>query len=59
MENEIKNNLVISLMLAVTDAPRAVTWYEEALGATVWWSLGSVAGLEVQGAAILCWRTCK
>ena len=51
MENEIKNNLVISLMLAVTDAPRAVTWYEEALRATVLWSLGSVAGLEVQGAA--------
>jgi len=51
MENESKNNLVISLMLAVTDAPKAVTWYEKALGATVLWSLGSIAGLEIQGAA--------
>jgi PhnB protein len=52
MDNERKNNgLVISLMLAVTDAPAAVAWYEKALGATVLWSLGSVAGLEIQGAA--------
>lgn len=51
MENEIKNTLVISVMLAVTNAPDAVAWYEKALGATVLWSLGSVAGLEIQGAA--------
>jgi len=52
MENEITHtNLVISLMLAVTNAPAPVAWYEKALGATVLWSLGSVAGLEIQGAA--------
>jgi len=42
---------IISLMLAVTDAPTAVAWYEKALGATILWSLGSVAGLEIDGAA--------
>jgi len=32
MENEIKDSsLVISVMLAVTDAPAAVAWYEKAL----------------------------
>ena len=41
---------VISLMLAVTDAPAAVEWYKGALGATVLWSLGSVTGLEIEGA---------
>jgi hypothetical protein len=41
---------VISVMLAVTDAPVAVAWYERALGATGLWSLGSVAGLELGGA---------
>jgi len=42
--------LTISLMLAVTNAPAAVDWYKKALGATVLWSLGSVAGLEIAGA---------
>ena len=41
---------VISLMLAVPDAPAAAAWYKRALGATELWSLGSVAGLEVEGA---------
>lgn len=41
---------VISVMLAVTDTPSAVEWYKRALGATVLWSLGSVAGLEIAGA---------
>jgi uncharacterized glyoxalase superfamily protein PhnB len=41
---------VISLMLAVPDAPAAVEWYKQALGATELWSLGSVAGLEIAGA---------
>lgn len=41
---------VISLMLAVSDTPAAVDWYKEALGARVLWSLGSVAGLEIDGA---------
>ncbi len=41
---------VISLMLAVPDAPTAVGWYRRALGATELWNLGSVVGLEVEGA---------
>jgi PhnB protein len=41
---------VISLMLAVPDAPAAVEWYVRALGASILWSLGSVAGLEIEGA---------
>ena len=41
---------IISAMLAVADAPAAVEWYKRALGATVLWSLGSVAGLEIDGA---------
>jgi uncharacterized glyoxalase superfamily protein PhnB len=41
---------VISLMLAVPDAPAAVEWYKRALGAKELWSLGSVAGLEIGGA---------
>ncbi len=40
----------ISLMLAVTDTPAAVAWYTRALGATVLWSLGTVAGLAIDGA---------
>ena len=50
--SEIKNTgLIISVMLAVANAPAAVGWYKEALGATVLWSLGSVAGMEISGAA--------
>lgn len=41
---------VISVMLAVSDTPSAAEWYQHALGATVLWSLGSVAGLEIAGA---------
>jgi PhnB protein len=40
----------ISLMLAVPSAPAAADWYQRALGATELWSLGSVVGLEIQGA---------
>jgi PhnB protein len=40
----------ISLMLAVSSAPAAADWYTRALGATELWSLGSVVGLEIQGA---------
>lgn len=40
---------VISLMLAVPDTPQAVNWYQRALGAKLLWSLGSVAGLEIDG----------
>jgi len=41
---------VVSVMLAVVDTPSAVDWYKRALGATELWSLGSVAGLEIDGA---------
>jgi uncharacterized glyoxalase superfamily protein PhnB len=40
----------ISAMLAVSNTPKAVEWYQKALGARLLWSLGSVAGLEVEGA---------
>jgi PhnB protein len=40
----------ISLMLAVRDATKAADWYKRALGATQLWSLGSVVGLEIEGA---------
>jgi uncharacterized glyoxalase superfamily protein PhnB len=40
----------ISVMLAVPDMPKAVDWYEKALDARLLWSLGSVAGLEIDGA---------
>jgi len=42
---------VLSVMLAVEDTPTAVAWYQRALGATLLWNLGSVAGLEIEGAA--------
>jgi PhnB protein len=38
------------VMLAVSDAPAAADWYGQALGARVRWSLGSVVGLEIEGA---------
>ncbi|HEY0449838.1 VOC family protein [Actinophytocola sp.] len=41
---------VLSVMLAVDDAPAAARWYAEGLGATELWNLGSVIGLTVQGA---------
>jgi uncharacterized glyoxalase superfamily protein PhnB len=37
-------------MLAVPNTPAAVDWYKKALGARLLWSLGSVAGLEMDGA---------
>jgi PhnB protein len=46
------NNLVLSLMLAVEDTPAAIEWYKRALGATVLWHFGAVAGLEIAGAPI-------
>ena len=41
---------VLSFMLAVLDTPAAIEWYIEALGARVLWSMGSVAGLEIEEA---------
>jgi PhnB protein len=43
----------ISLMLAVPDAAEAAAWYKRALGATEMWDLGSVVGLQVDGAPLL------
>ena len=42
--------IVLSVMVAVSDAPGAVAWYKRALGAVELWSLGAVAGLEIAGA---------
>jgi PhnB protein len=39
-------------MLAVPDAQEAAGWYKRALGATELWSLGSVVGLEIDGAPL-------
>lgn len=41
---------ILSVMLAVPDTPAAVEWYRKALGARLLWSLGSVAGMEIEGA---------
>jgi PhnB protein len=41
---------MISLMLAVPNAPAAAEWYKRALGARELWNLGSVVGLEIEGA---------
>ncbi|MBM2616577.1 hypothetical protein JIG36_13515 [Actinoplanes sp. LDG1-06] len=40
----------ISLMVAVPDAAEASGWYQRALGAVELWNLGSVVGLEIEGA---------
>jgi len=42
-------DLIISVMLAVSDASSAVDWYKNALGATELWNFGSVAGLQITG----------
>ena len=42
---------ILSIMLAVANTPAAVEWYKKALGATELWNFGSVAGLEIAGAA--------
>lgn len=43
---------VISVMLAVPDAQEALAWYARALGAAELWNLGSVVGMEIDGAPI-------
>ena len=45
-------NVHISVMLAVADAPAALEWYKRALGAKELWNLGSVVGMEIDGAPI-------
>jgi Uncharacterized protein conserved in bacteria len=46
----IVTNSLISVMLAVEDAQAALAWYTRALGATELWNLGSVVGMEIDGA---------
>jgi PhnB protein len=53
------NGPVISVMLAVEDTPTAMEWYKRALGATELWNLGSVAGLEIGGAAFFLGEPAK
>jgi len=43
---------LISIMLAFADAPAALAWYKQALGATELWNLGGVVGMEIDGAPI-------
>jgi PhnB protein len=50
--DDARRRAVISVMLAVADAQEAAAWYKRALGATELWSLGSVVGLEVDGAPL-------
>ena len=45
-----RSSLLISVMLAVPDAPAAAAWYKDVLGAVELWNLGSVIGLEIAGA---------
>jgi PhnB protein len=40
------------VMLAVEDAQAALAWYKHAMGATELWNLGSVVGMEIDGAPI-------
>jgi PhnB protein len=50
MGDEQRGATVISVMLIVPEAQAAIAWYEEALGASVVWDLGGVAGLQIAGA---------
>ena len=47
-----RSRSLISVMLAVPDAPTALAWYRRALGATELWNLGSVVGMEIDGAPV-------
>lgn len=44
---------VLSVMLAVSNVPKALDWYKRALGAAELWSLGSVAALHIAGTPFL------
>jgi len=46
------DSAIISVMLAASDAQAAVRWYQQALGAEMLWSRGSVVGLNILGAPI-------
>lgn len=53
MNPQPRSRTIITVMLAVSDTPKAVAWYQQALDARILWSLGSVAALEIDGAPIL------
>jgi len=53
-----QDSVVISVMLAASDAQEAVRWYQRALGAEVMWDLGSVVGLDILGAPIFVGEPC-
>jgi PhnB protein len=44
------SNAAISVMLIVPDAESALSWYEKAYGAKVFWNLGGVAAMKINGA---------
>src|SRR5262249_11347929 len=52
MARKPKRNVLISVKPAVDDAPAALAWYRSVLGATELWNLGSVVGLEIDGAPV-------
>jgi len=47
VDRTIGTGISLSVMLIVSDAPRAIDWYKRALGADEIWDLGGVAGLRV------------
>lgn len=48
--NDMSTPAAVSVMLIVSDAAAAVTWYTEVLGAAPLWDLDGVAGLHIDGA---------
>ena len=51
--------IILSVMLAVTDASAAVTWYKKALDATELWNFGSVVGLQIANAVFFLGEPAK
>ena len=47
---KISSIAIVSVMLIVPDAEKAIIWYKKALGARELWNLSGVAGLEINGA---------
>lgn len=51
--SEVATAPALSVMLIVSDAAAAVSWYVEALGADLLWDLDGVAALQLHGAPFL------
>ena len=49
----MKRRAALSVMRALDDVPVAAAWDQAALGAELRWDLGSVAGLDIDGAPLL------